>query len=190
AGGPARRQPIVAERASGAPRGAVPSGPSGGPSAAGPTARRGVTLLEKPARGRGRPPDGSQPSGHRRAALPRIKEAPRATSTARHRRNMNRETTDTDREQRLNEVLLAYVEAAQAGGAPDRRRLLGAHPDLRAELEEFFAGHDEVERLAAPLREAVADCGLEDASALRDPPSTTHPGAAPPEWGQLGDFRL
>ncbi len=31
---------------------------------------------------------------------------------------------DTDREQRLNAILLAYVEEAQAGRAPDRRQLL------------------------------------------------------------------
>jgi len=46
-----------------------------------------------------------------------------------------------DREQRLNEVLLAYVEEAQAGRRPDRRLLLAAHADLRPELEEFFASH-------------------------------------------------
>ena len=29
-------------------------------------------------------------------------------------------------------------------------QLLAAHPDLRQDLEAFFAGHDAVERLAAP----------------------------------------
>ena len=59
-------------------------------------------------------------------------------------------TGEPDREERLNEVLLAYVEALEAGREPDRGQLLAAHPDLRPDLEAFFAGHDEVERLAAP----------------------------------------
>jgi serine/threonine protein kinase len=42
-------------------------------------------------------------------------------------------------------------------------------------LEEFFAGHDEVERLAAPLRAAPREEGE---------------ARAPSELGQLGDFRL
>ncbi len=68
---------------------------------------------------------------------------------------MNRESAcDSDHEGRLNEVLLAYVEALQAGREPDRRQLLAAHPDLRQDMEAFFAGHDAMERLAAPLREA------------------------------------
>jgi serine/threonine protein kinase len=84
------------------------------------------------------------------------------------------------REDRRNEALLAYVEAFQAGQAPDRSQLFATYPDLRDDLEEFFAGHDEVERLAAPLRR------------------TTERGPAPPssardiaqDIGQLGDFRL
>jgi serine/threonine protein kinase len=91
-------------------------------------------------------------------------------------------TNDADREQRLNDVLLAYLEAAQAGRAPDRRQVMAEHPELRPELEEFFASHDEVERLAAPMREVTAESG---AGAVRPP------DAAPPaELGQLGDFRL
>ena len=62
-------------------------------------------------------------------------------------------TSDPDREERLNEALLAYVEARQAGREPDRGQFLASHPDLRVELEEFFAGHDEMARLSAPLRE-------------------------------------
>jgi serine/threonine protein kinase len=114
---------------------------------------------------------------------------------------MTRELTNgSERERRLNEVLLAFVEAAQAGRPPDRREVLAAHPDLRAELEEFFAGHDAVERLAEPLREAARE-GLfptEDPghdSVRGDEPSAPGPcsgaaGGAAAELGQLGDFRL
>jgi serine/threonine protein kinase len=80
-------------------------------------------------------------------------------------------THDADREERLNAALLAYVEARQSGREPDRGQLLTSYPDLRGELEEFFAGHDEVERLAAALREGGE----------RKPA---------PDLGELGDFRL
>jgi serine/threonine protein kinase len=78
-------------------------------------------------------------------------------------------------EDRLNEALLAYVEALQAGRAPDRGQFLAAHPDLRGDLEEFFAGHDEVERLAVVLREGGE--------------RNSQPRSAP-DIGELGDFRL
>jgi serine/threonine protein kinase len=81
-----------------------------------------------------------------------------------------------DREERLNEALLGYVEARQAGREPDRGQLLATHPDLRGELEEFFASHDEVERLAAVLREGSG--------------RSVEPRSAAPGVGELGDFRL
>jgi serine/threonine protein kinase len=108
-----------------------------------------------------------------------------------------------DHEDRLNEVLLAYVEALQAGGAPDRGQLLAEHPDLRDDLEAFFAGHDEIERLAAPFRESGSgvrggECGVKAEERLHplhssavtphSPPRT--PDAEKAEIGRLGDFRL
>jgi serine/threonine protein kinase len=87
---------------------------------------------------------------------------------------------DPDREGRLNEALLAYVEARQAGRAPDRGAFLAAHPDFRDELEEFFAGHDEVERLAVALR---------DGGEGRVQPRTATVESVP-HVGELGDFRL
>jgi eukaryotic-like serine/threonine-protein kinase len=82
---------------------------------------------------------------------------------------------DNDKDTRLEQDLLAYVEGRQTGRAPSRADLLAAHPECRRELEEFFAGHDEVERLAAVLREPAV-------RALQ-PAGTT-------ELGTLGDFRL
>ena len=52
-------------------------------------------------------------------------------------------TADPNREAELVEVLLAYVEARQVGREPDRAELLAAHPNLRDDLEEFFASHDD-----------------------------------------------
>jgi serine/threonine protein kinase len=88
---------------------------------------------------------------------------------------------ECDREERLNEVLLAYVEALQAGLSPDRGQLLAGHPDLRQELEAFFASHDELERLAAPLREA---------GRRGDEEGQQTPANGTLDVGQLGDFRL
>ena len=72
--------------------------------------------------------------------------------------------TDSDREARLNKVLLDYVEALQTGHNPDRGQLLAAYPELRADLEEFFSGHDVVERLVAPMREEARELSGERGS--------------------------
>jgi serine/threonine protein kinase len=99
------------------------------------------------------------------------------------------ESKDPNREERLSEVLLGYMEEAQAGRAPDRGQLLALHPELRPELEEFFATHDEVERVVSPLRETPKPEGEGQAPGAAAKPES---GACStwPELGQLGDFRL
>src|SRR5262245_6771242 len=57
-----------------------------------------------------------------------------------------------DHEQRLAQVLTAYLEAVEQGREPDRQGLLARYPDLAAELAEFFASRDQIERLTAPER--------------------------------------
>jgi hypothetical protein len=56
------------------------------------------------------------------------------------------------REQRLQEILLPYLQALDTGQAPDRGELLRQHPDLAADLEAFFADQERVDRLAESLR--------------------------------------
>jgi serine/threonine protein kinase len=68
------------------------------------------------------------------------------------------------------------VDALRAGRPVARAQFLAANPDFRVELEAFFAGHDEVERVAAPLREATGFSG---------PRGSIHG-----PLGQLGEFRL
>ena len=48
------------------------------------------------------------------------------------------------REPRVDAAIAAYLEAEDAGHAPDRREFLARHPDLAAELEAFFTDHDTV----------------------------------------------
>jgi len=87
--------------------------------------------------------------------------------------------TDTRREERLGELLLEWLDARRDGRPIDRAAFLAAHADFRAELEAFFAGHDVIERVAAPLR-AAGEAG--DAAA--EPDESVGP------LGTLGDFRL
>ncbi|HLJ95169.1 MAG TPA: serine/threonine-protein kinase [Gemmataceae bacterium] len=91
---------------------------------------------------------------------------------------------DPSRETRLNEVLLAYVEARQAGQELDQCQLLAAHPDFQDELKAFFASHAQVERIAAPFRQASREPAVSGA----DPECAANGRTT--DIGQLGDFRL
>jgi hypothetical protein len=62
--------------------------------------------------------------------------------------------TPTDeywREQRLYEILLEYLEAAERGKAINPAELLADHPEFAAELQEFMEMRDWLECLVAPL---------------------------------------
>jgi eukaryotic-like serine/threonine-protein kinase len=105
--------------------------------------------------------------------------------------------TGQGREDRLNDVLLAYLEACEVGREPDRAGLLAAHPDLRDDLAAFFAGRDELERLTGPVRDG-AERGTRNAEFKPGNPTEFSPPrsalgiprSALEELGQLGDFRL
>src|ERR1700683_4924921 len=94
-------------------------------------------------------------------------------------------TDDPTREDERNRVLLAYIEALEQGGDPDRGQLLAAHPDVRPDLEAFLASHDEVARLTAPHRAARRG----DAQGLLGTPRE-EPDDPSAGLGELGDFRL
>jgi WD40 repeat protein len=58
-----------------------------------------------------------------------------------------------ERRRRFESVLGAYFEALDAGQSPDRRELIGRHPELAEDLAEFFAEQDHFHHLVAPLRD-------------------------------------
>jgi WD40 repeat protein/tRNA A-37 threonylcarbamoyl transferase component Bud32 len=67
-------------------------------------------------------------------------------------------STSSDRaghEQRLNDVIAAYLDAVEAGFPPERDEWLRQHPDLADELRTFLASHDHLARVGAPLRAAL-----------------------------------
>jgi WD40 repeat protein len=94
----------------------------------------------------------------------------------------------TERESAFNEVMAAYLEAADAGQAPDRSEILTRHPDLAAELRAFFADHDRLNRLAQPLRglaieadDEATTAGSADRVTGGNPTDAPTPTAAGPE---------
>ncbi len=100
-----------------------------------------------------------------------------------------------DREKRLQEVLVACVEASEKGEAVDREALRVRYPEFAAELDEFFADRQRMAKLAEPLREAVAP-GPDPAPP--DPEQTPtlaprEPSASPAQGTTiryLGDYEL
>jgi eukaryotic-like serine/threonine-protein kinase len=94
-------------------------------------------------------------------------------------------SVEPEREERRNQILLEYVEALEEGRQPDRGALLADHPELRVDLEAFLEGHDEFQRLTAPLRD-VGRAELHGSVDL----SSDGRGVRPPGIGELGDFRI
>src|SRR5713101_8077503 len=60
-----------------------------------------------------------------------------------------------ERDERLYEVLLRYLEDSDSGLRPDAKEMLDRHPEFAADLKEFLAAEEQVEHLAAPLREVA-----------------------------------
>src|SRR3954447_20276748 len=60
-----------------------------------------------------------------------------------------------EREQRLQDVIAAYLEADKDGRAPSRDEWLARHPDLADDLRRFLDNHAWALCLGGPLRPEV-----------------------------------
>lgn len=96
---------------------------------------------------------------------------------------MNLHSLAKHRDDRLNDILLAYVEACEAGEVPNREEILAADPELSDDLSLFFSERDRLERLGGLVR----NHGHKDALELTERASVA---AADAVSGQLGDFRI
>jgi hypothetical protein len=73
-------------------------------------------------------------------------------------------TTPPDaRSERVDEVILAYLEEVDAGRAPQPADYLARYPDLAPDLQSFFADQQQVRRLTAPLRIVSSSSTTSDA---------------------------
>lgn len=100
---------------------------------------------------------------------------------------MSQEQSDAaDREQHINRIIAAYLEAERLGQAPNREGLLRQHPDLAAELQSFFADQNQFQQLARPIAAAPAARGR-PVPAMEPP--TLAPGENGPAAASLGTVR-
>ena len=58
---------------------------------------------------------------------------------------------DAKRDQRLEAVIADYIRDCEAGRSPDQWEILAAHPELAADLQEFFANRNRLNQIAAPI---------------------------------------
>jgi outer membrane protein assembly factor BamB len=66
-----------------------------------------------------------------------------------------RKDAPPSREERLQQVLVMYLEAAERNQAPDLTELQARNPEFAAELAEFLSSQAKLDQLAVPLRGVV-----------------------------------
>jgi hypothetical protein len=100
---------------------------------------------------------------------------------------MTEEAHDTPGEERVDEVIAAYLEAERAGRAPPPGELLARHPELADELRSFFADRSRFRQLVAPIGPAAAPS---DAAAATVAPGTASAPSPGSRLRYVGDYEL
>jgi tetratricopeptide (TPR) repeat protein len=95
----------------------------------------------------------------------------------------------SDLDQRLDDVIVAYLEEVEAGAAPDRREWLARHPELADGLAAFFADQDKTRHWIEPLREAARGAATA-AGGLDVTVSEADGRPAAPQATSFGDYEL
>jgi WD40 repeat protein len=92
------------------------------------------------------------------------------------------------REEQVNALLAAYLEAERAGNAPAHEELLRRHPEFAAELQSFFADRAHFQQLAgSPPTVSVPPASDAPGDLARGP---TPPASALPTVRYFGDYEL
>lgn len=91
------------------------------------------------------------------------------------------------REERINEILASYLGAVREGHRPNRQELLSRHPELAAELQQFFADQEAFVEAASPLQAIVPAVARPPLPASDMP--TLPPEEPAPATGTLGRVR-
>src|SRR5215475_9241370 len=94
------------------------------------------------------------------------------------------------RDQRVDEIIAAYLAALDAGYPPDRQEWLARYPEFAAELEVFFADHDRVDQMASPLRPPPQAQALADTTTLAPGATATVPSLQAAAGCRFGDYEL
>ncbi len=86
-------------------------------------------------------------------------------------------------DERLDEVVVAYLEAVERGEVPDRSEWLARFPEFAAQLAEFFADQDRVKLWTETLPEVAQSAQARRANRL----ATTRSSKKLPEaaWGSF-----
>jgi len=85
-------------------------------------------------------------------------------------------SSSDSREQCLQAILHAYLQARDRGEQPDRQAILDAHPDVRSELAAYFADTSKLAQMARSLQ--TATLGEPDGVSPRNSPGANATGLA------------
>lgn len=104
---------------------------------------------------------------------------------------MSSGSSDVEREESINAILLDFVEAVERGENPNRGTLLQRYPEFADDLASYFATRDQLDHLAAPLRTISGTGRAASHPCVADGPAEQQSAMTlTADVGRIGDFRL